>query len=135
MSHKAPSLQQALPTEIITLIFFHIDDDVFLWVACRQLSRKMRAEVDFLFRTIQPKETIIYWPHNGLITERPMLAHLKFSHTSGDGTSAYFKVTIDEVTKKMGRAPTGEQTNHSLGLLQLCNCSIDLRENYGHANE
>jgi hypothetical protein len=51
-----------LPQEIIDLIlrnFRNLDDDPFLWVICRQVSRAMRKEVEFIFRESLLKETVI----------------------------------------------------------------------------
>ena len=97
--------QQVLPTELLNLVFRHIDDDAFVWVVCRQLSRMLRAEVDFLFRSRQLKECTIYWPQSGMIATSPLLARLDFSHTSDDGDIACFKVSV-AVKPRSGKAPS-----------------------------
>lgn len=96
--------QQALPTELLSLIFRHIDDDAFVWVVCRQLSRRLRAEVDFLFRSRQLRECTIYWPRSGLIATSPLRSRLDFSHISDDGDSAYFRVFV-AVNPRSSKAP------------------------------
>lgn len=90
--HTSP--QQALPTELMNLVLRQIDDNPFVWVDCRQLSRKLRTEVDFLFRSRQLKNCTIYWPLSGMIATSPLLARLDFSHTSSSGAIAYFKTRI-----------------------------------------
>lgn len=99
------SPQQALPTEVMNLVFRHVNDDAFLWVVCRQLSRKLRAEVDFLFRSRQLEECMIYWPSSGLVALSPLLACLSLSHTSNNGDTAYFKVSM-KVNPRTGKAPS-----------------------------
>jgi hypothetical protein len=98
------SPQQALPTELLNLVFRQIDDDAFVWVVCRQLSRRLRAEVDFSFRSRQLKQCTIYWPLSGLITTSPLLARLNFSHVSDDGDIAYFRVSM-VVNSRSGKVP------------------------------
>lgn len=62
------------------------------------------AEVEFLFQTVHRKETVIYWSLTGCVHNGPLLADLDFLHVSKDKSTAYFKMTIDAVVKKTGRA-------------------------------
>jgi hypothetical protein len=70
-----------LPQEIINNILSKVDDDPFLWVVCRQVSKTFRKEVEFLFQHIRLPETALnfQWYRS------------TFSHLSTDGQTAYFK--------------------------------------------
>jgi len=122
-THRAragTSPQQALPIEVMSLVFRHIDDDSFVWVVCRQLSRKLRAEIDFLFRSRKLKDCTIHWPLSGLIATSPLLARLGFSNTSDDCDIAYSKVSM-AVNPRSGKAASFRDFEAAVANMQKIN--------------
>ena len=95
-------LQQRLPNEVIAHIFREVDD--FLWMTCRQLSRELRAEIEFPMQTVRLKDTIIYWSVDGRIAHIPLSARLPFTRFFDDDVTAYFKANIEECMRTDSQA-------------------------------
>jgi hypothetical protein len=70
-----------LPQEIINLVLRNVDDDPFLWVSCRQVSRAFRREIEFLFQQTRLRETVL----------NMQMYRSTFSRLSPDGQTAFFK--------------------------------------------
>ncbi|KAF1358577.1 hypothetical protein EJ07DRAFT_179800 [Lizonia empirigonia] len=95
MSSIAPSLLKTLPPEIINLVLREIEDGSFLWVVCRQVSREIRAEVEFMFQSAQLRKASVYWPGNDHPTPAQGNAfEFHFSRISEDGASVYLKIDL-----------------------------------------
>jgi hypothetical protein len=81
MARSSIPVPPELPQEIINNILSKFDDDPFLWVVCRQISKTFCKEIEFLFQQTRFQETSLnlQWYCS------------TFSHVSTYGQTAYFK--------------------------------------------
>lgn len=70
----------ALPTEVLNMVLGAVDDSALLWIVCRQVSRAVHREIEFLFQTTRLKTTELQW----------IRFRSTFSRLSADGQTAFF---------------------------------------------
>jgi hypothetical protein len=85
-----------IPVDIWLLVFDALDDQLFLWTTCRNISHSVRACVDSYLRYGLRKNWLIDLYYSDFHTRKGLIAHnlhlpMVFDRFSDDGTRAFFQ--------------------------------------------